>query len=194
MRTYTPADMRSIPAAAKKVFTGQIFDVYQWPQTMFDGASATFEMIKRPDTIEVLCLVADKLVILYQQQPGTDFYYDLPSGRHDVESESELAAAKREVLEETGRTFAHWHLIECKQPDPKIDRLIYTFVAWGQTSQQAPHLDNGEKISEDLYFLPDAIKLIPKSNAKFIGAQFWKDLESFEQLKELPDLYDNRST
>ncbi len=194
MRTYTPADMRSIPAAAKKVFTGQIFDVYQWPQTMFDGASATFEMIKRPDTIEVLCLVADKLVILYQQQPGTNYYYDLPSGRHDVESESELDAAKREVLEETGRSFARWHLIECKQPDPKIDRLIYTFVAWDQISQQAPHLDNGEKISEDLYLLPDAIKLIPKSNAKFIGAQFWKDLESFEQLKELPDLYDNRST
>lgn len=35
-----------LPPQAKKVFTGQIFDVYQWEQEMYDGSFETFEMLK----------------------------------------------------------------------------------------------------------------------------------------------------
>jgi hypothetical protein len=29
------------PASAKKVFEGVLYDVYQWPQKLYDGSTAT---------------------------------------------------------------------------------------------------------------------------------------------------------
>ena len=31
-----------LPEQAKKVFDGEIFDVYQWDQEMYDGSTETF--------------------------------------------------------------------------------------------------------------------------------------------------------
>lgn len=41
--------MATIPPNAQRVFSGKIFDVYQWPQPLFDGSIATFEVAKRLD-------------------------------------------------------------------------------------------------------------------------------------------------
>ncbi len=38
---------------AKRVFKGVRFDVYQWKQKRYDGTKATFELIKRADSIIV---------------------------------------------------------------------------------------------------------------------------------------------
>ena len=42
-----PAGAHLIPPEAKCVFRGKIFDVYQWPQRLYDGSTATFEMLRR---------------------------------------------------------------------------------------------------------------------------------------------------
>lgn len=193
MRQYLPPYARTIPSQAKRVFEGVMFDVYQWPQTMFDGSTATFEMAKRPDTVEVLCLVDDKLLVLHQQQPGSALYYDLPSGAHDIELETELEAAQREVTEETGWSFANWRLIECRQKDFRIERLVYTFLAWAPTQYTQPQLDNGEKIEVKPMTLQQAKALIDASGPRsqeydFLAARFWYHLNSFQKLLDLPDL------
>src|SRR5438105_1960514 len=109
MRTIIPADARLIPKQAKKVFTGQIYNVYHWEQPLFDGTTATFEMLGRPDTIQVLAIKDHQLVVLNEEQPNSGrAFYGLPGGRHDVPEETELDAAKREMLEETGMTFKTW--------------------------------------------------------------------------------------
>jgi hypothetical protein len=62
--------MAKIPEHAHKVFEGVIFDVYQWEQEMFDGSKATFEMVKRPYTVEVIPVMIDgTIAIAYEQQP-----------------------------------------------------------------------------------------------------------------------------
>src|ERR1700691_3967497 len=119
MRSYIPSDARLIPDQANCVFRGKIYDVYQWQQQMFDGSFETFEMLKRPDTVKALAIKDDSLVVLEQEQPGSKLFFDLPGGRHDVASETELEAVKREMLEETGLTFGSWKLIEVTQPFSK---------------------------------------------------------------------------
>ena len=37
-----PKNARLVPKNAKKVFTGEIFDIYQWQQEMYDGSLSIF--------------------------------------------------------------------------------------------------------------------------------------------------------
>ena len=64
-----------MPENAKCVFKGEIFDVYQWEQEMYDGTKATFEKLKRPDTVVVFPVLPDGQIILTEQeQPGKKLF------------------------------------------------------------------------------------------------------------------------
>ena len=86
-----------VPQNAKKVFTGQIFDVYQWEQVMYDGSWATFEMLGRPDTVEVIATSGEQIYYARQSQPTKDEFIGLFGGRVE-EGEEPLVAAKRELV------------------------------------------------------------------------------------------------
>ena len=103
MREYIPKSAKTIPDNAEMVFRGVIFDVYQWPQTMFDGSTETFEMLRRPDTVKIIAIKGDKIIIIKQRQPRKDWFYTYPGGRIDPTDRNELAAAKRELREERHR-------------------------------------------------------------------------------------------
>jgi len=63
-----------IPKHAKRVFTGEFFEVFNWPQKMFDGTTRTFERLKRRDGVSIIAAVNNKIVVLRQKQPGRDWY------------------------------------------------------------------------------------------------------------------------
>ncbi len=175
MREFIPTNARLIPPKAKQVFQGEIYNVYQWPQEMFDGSKATFEMVSRPDTVKSIAVKGDKIVIIKQRQPTLDWYYDFPSGRHDHTEETELDAAKRELREETGMTFKNWRLIGVKQPFIKIDWLVYTFLATDFVEQGPQMLDDQ----------PGAIYM--KDDAQF------KNYNSLDELLAAPELCQYKS-
>ncbi len=136
-----------IPSQAKRVFKGKIFDVYQWEQQMFDGSHETFEMLKRPDTVQIIATGDEKIFIAKEQQPNrTEPYLTLFGGRVD-DGEEPLAAAKRELLEEAGMTTNDWELWCTKEPASKIEWTVYTFIARGCKQTHAQCLDAGEKIT-----------------------------------------------
>ena len=58
-----------IPINAKKVFSGIIFDTYQWEQEMYDGSHKIFEMVKRSPTVDVIATMDDKIITLWEEQP-----------------------------------------------------------------------------------------------------------------------------
>ncbi len=53
MKIIRPESKQPMPANAKRVFKGVVFDTYQWEQDMYDGTKKTFEKLKRPDTVVV---------------------------------------------------------------------------------------------------------------------------------------------
>lgn len=185
MRTTTPKNAITIPPDAKRVFKGIIYDVYHWQQQMFDGSHETFERLKRPDTVRIIAVKDGKTVVQKQQQPDGPEFYDIPGGRHDEEDETEVEAAQRELLEETGMRFKTWRLLEVVQPGRKIDWLVYTFLATDFEGEQAPQLDSGEKITTELLPFDEAKQRLASAKGRhFPGVM--KRVDSLEDLLQLP--------
>ena len=188
MQKVIPQDSVLIPDSAERVFEGMIFDVYQWQQTMFDGSSETFEMLKRPDTVTAICVVDGKILIIDDEQPHTGSRKSFPGGRVDASDRSAEEAAKREVLEETGYSFANWRLVNVRQPYTKIEWFVSVFLAWDVSGKQESTPDIGEKITLHTYSL-DELKVLVANKSSSLGdsTNQIKDLTSLEELLALPE-------
>lgn len=147
MKITRPKSKQPIPASAKRVFKGEIFDVYQWPQKMYDGSMQTFEKIKRTDTVSIIPVTEDgKIILAKQQQPARKPYTGLIAGQLEPK-ERPLAGAKRELLEETGYSAKDWIFLDAVQPIGKIEWVAYYFIAKGCKKITNQNLDSGEKIN-----------------------------------------------
>lgn len=108
----------------------------------------------------------------------------------DEEDADELAAAKRELLEETGLSFQNWKLIKVEQPFNKIDWLVYTFVATGLLGQTEQSLDAGEKIEVVAMSFDGLKKLVERGDeARYMRLKELSDRIRVEEVAELPELY-----
>lgn len=187
MRIFEPKDLKKVPANAKRVFRGIIFDVYQWEQKLFDGSTGIFEMLKRPDSVQIIAIKDGKIVVLEEEQPNRGFFYTLPGGRHDEEDENELRAAQREMEEETGMRFSAWKLIHAIQPYSKIESVVYVFLATGFMGRQEQKLDAGEKITVTLKTF-DEIKTLSKNlKSHNLAEDIFERLNSIQDLINLPE-------
>ena len=186
MRTVLPPKAKLIPKQAKLVFEGVVYSVYQWPQKMYDGSYRTFEMIKRPDTVNVIAVKDSQIVVLDQQQPTKPRFYSIPGGRHDDADEDELAAVQRETLEETGMTFSDWKLLEIIQPSSTDEHFVYIFLATGFERQQAQQLGAGEKIRVRLVSFDAFMKLADDPKAQHLPKDILETAGSLGGLLALP--------
>jgi len=135
-----------LPKNAKLVFKGEIFEVWQWKQKMFDGSVEIFEKLKRQNTAQVISVVGNKILIQEQRQPAkSKSFISIPGGRCEG-NENSLATAKREFLEETGYTSNDWTLWGKQNPASKVIWTVYTYIARDCFYKQPPQLDPGEKI------------------------------------------------
>lgn len=150
--------IKSMPAHARKVFTGEIFEVWQWDQELYDGTTAIFERLRRPDTVVVLPIAEQSVVVVEEQQPDTDLFLSIPSGRLE-EGEDPLEGAKRELKEETGYESADWQLLKTVRPVSKIEWNVYVYLARGCIKTSEQNLDAGEKISVKQYSFDDFVEL-----------------------------------
>jgi len=146
MEIQRPQSKQPIPDDANCVFKGVMFDVYQWEQKLFDGSTAIFEKVKRPDTVVVFPVLPDgRILLTEQEQPGKEPFIGATGGRVD-EGEEVLAAAKRELLEESGYEAENYILWHAEQPVSKMDWAVYVFIAKGLKKVADSDLDGGEKI------------------------------------------------
>lgn len=189
MKERIPTNAKLIPSNAQRVFKGKIFDVYQWQQEMYDGTKSTFEMLKRPDTVEVIAIKDGKVVVLEEEQPNSpNSYYALPGGRHDVPGESTLQGAKRELLEETGLTFKNWRLVGVIQPFFKCEWFIYFYLATDLVDEQPHRPDSGGERINVMTKSVAEIKTMLKGDKKgHLPAEFFDQLNTVEDILELPE-------
>lgn len=163
-----PVSKQPIPSHAKEVFSGKIFNVYQWDQTLFDGSTATFEKIKRTDTVNVLPITPEgKIILSKQEQPGIEPFIGVIGGRID-RGEDPLTAIKRELKEETGLVADEWILWDSVQLTEKVDWAIYTFVAKQCHKAYETSLEAGEKIDLIEVSFDEFVKLSAKKEFRDI--------------------------
>ncbi|KKU19914.1 MAG: NUDIX hydrolase [Candidatus Saccharibacteria bacterium GW2011_GWA2_46_10] len=188
MKKVVPKDAVLIPQQAKRVFAGQIFDVYQWPQKMFDGSTATFEMLKRPDTVIAICIIDDQILVIDYEQPNVGERIAFPAGRVDESDSSTLTAIQREVEEETGHQFNNWRLVYVYQPYVKLEWFVYFYLALDGQKTTEPRLDSGERITVRLVDF-DKVKGLVYSGAGFLkqSKEVFENVNSLAELKNLPE-------
>src|ERR1700694_343877 len=146
MQVERPNSLQPIPNHARKVFSGLIFDVYQWEQQLFDGTTRIFEKIRRPDTVMIVPILDDGSILLVEQeQPGKQPFIGVPGGRVEP-GEEVLDAAKRELLEESGYEASELTLWDAQHPTPKIDWVVYVLIAKGLKKVAQPANDADERI------------------------------------------------
>ena len=134
-----------LPKKAKRVFKGILYDVYQWRQRMYDGSFDTFEGLKRANTVNVLPVMGNKVLIGHQSQPSLQSFIGLFGGRID-QGETPFQAAKRELLEETGCVSKDWVLLDTAELSTKVEWKSYFFAARNCERAAAPTLERGERI------------------------------------------------
>jgi len=191
MQHKRPQSKQPIPTHAKKVFSGVMYDVYQWEQELYDGQKATFEKMKRTDTVSVIAVTEDgKIILSEQEQPGTQPFIGSLGGRMDP-GETPLAAAKRELLEETGYTsdeFTLWHAV---QPHDKIDWAIYIFIAKNCKKVAKQNMDAGEKINLLFVNFEEFLKLARQENFRDheVILKLFRVMHDKKQLAETKKLF-----
>lgn len=141
-----PKQIQPIPDHASKVFSGVMFDIYQWEQELYDGSTTTFEKLKRNDGAGVLPITSDgKIVITRQEQPGLGEFLTVAGGV--VESDEDIVvAAYRELVEETGYDCDQLELWFSTQYSSKIQSDAYYFIGRNAYLKYKPTPEPGEKI------------------------------------------------
>ncbi len=156
--------MSKIPEHAKRVFKGIIYDVYHWEQELFDGSTATFERLKRPDSALVIALQGETVFYIKQDQPDRLGYMSLLGGRID-EGEDPLDAAKRELLEESGMASDDWDLFNKYSMPGKVDWDIYIYIAKDCKKIAEQKLDAGERVEVCSCHIDEFLtKIVPAEN------------------------------
>lgn len=146
MQTEHPA-ASYLPPHSKKVFQGEIFSVWQWPQKLYDGTTKNFEILTRPDTAYLLAVMEDeKLLLIQDEQPQRGPVLTIPRGRVEA-GETAQDAARRELQEETGYGVKEITLWHSHRPWGKVSWNIYYFIGRGAYKIGDATVDPGERIA-----------------------------------------------
>lgn len=159
-----PVSSQPIPKNAKKVFKGEVFEVWQWQQTMFDGSVKTFEKAKRNSSVGVIPVTTSgEIALTIQEQPLMKPFVSLLGGVVD-DGEQVLEAVERELLEEAGLKAKQVDFWYSHQLTTKVEWPIYMFIARKCEKVAEQNLDSGEKIKLKYVNWDEFLNLAVKDN------------------------------
>ena len=139
-----------------------------------------FYVIESNDWVNVIAITEDgKIIIEEQYRHGIQrVCFELPAGNVS-EGETPLAAAKRELLEETGYAEGKWSFFCSSVPNASgMNTVCHTFIVTGARKLQEPHLEGPEEIHVH-FCTPCDVKQLLENNSiceGVIQAPLWKYL------------------
>jgi ADP-ribose pyrophosphatase len=141
------SEKRIEPVGGETVFEGSQFSVRVERFRHDDGDVVEREVIRRVDAAAVVAYDDEHVWLVRQPREAIGRYtLELPAGKLDVEGESALQTAKRELAEEIGREAEHWEAILSYHSSlGYTDECVHLFAATGLSDADA-EADPGERI------------------------------------------------
>jgi ADP-ribose pyrophosphatase len=136
------------PLGGQSVFRGRIVDVRVERFRFADGEEVEREVVRHPGAVGVVA--CDETCVWLVRQPreavGDPDVLEIPAGRLDVEGEGPLAAGRRELAEEIGKSAERWeHLVTYWSSVGILDEEVHVYLATGLSDTHAES-DESERI------------------------------------------------
>ncbi len=188
MKNKTKKIKNIIPKHAKKVFHGERFHVYQWEQRLFNGEVATFEMIKRRDSLSAIIVEKDKIILIKEKQPHwLKEHLTLPAGGIE-EGENIFEAVQREVEEEIGWSYKNYYLVYFEKRVIDIEKVHYVFIAKDPLKKVGQRLEPGEKIKPFKVSFDKFIDMV-QNKKLYLKPTFVEEFLMRGEIKKLKDIF-----
>src|SRR3954454_11783657 len=105
------------PLGGETLWEGSQFAVRVERFRHADGEEVEREMVRRMDAAAVVAYDDEHVWLVRQPREALGEYtLELPAGKLDVEGESPLQTARRELAEEIGRDAEHWEEVRAYYP------------------------------------------------------------------------------
>jgi ADP-ribose pyrophosphatase len=171
--------------SSRTVYRGPVFWVTTDHVVEPGGIKVRRDLIHHSGSVVVLAVDDSGLTprVLLERQyrhAAADYLWELPAGRIDP-GESELEAAKRELIEETGYRAKNWRRILNFYASPGfVAETMSVFLATGLREGDAQP-EEDEVIYKRLFPLPTAVRMVlggTVRDAKTISSILWLDRQS----------------
>lgn len=139
-------NLREEPLQSQEIFDGVVVHLFKDTVTLPNGHTAIREVIRHIGAVAVVPVTDDGKVVVERQfrYPLNEVITEIPAGKLDSFTEDRLAAAKRELEEETGYTADNWQELGDFHPTAAYcDEKITLYLATG-LHQGNRHLDDDE--------------------------------------------------
>jgi ADP-ribose pyrophosphatase len=141
------SDKRIEPLGGKTVYEGSQFTVRVERFRHDDGEVVERELVRRQDAAGIVAYDDEHVWLVRQPREALlEYTLELPAGKLDVEGESALQTAQRELAEEIGREAGEWEPIGAFHPTTGYsDELVHLFAATNLHASDV-EADPGERI------------------------------------------------
>jgi ADP-ribose pyrophosphatase len=162
--------------SSKHIFTGPAFEVYS--DVVREGDyTGRRDVVRHTGSVVVMAVKEDNSVLLVRQyrHAAGQYLWELPAGRND-RKETNLRAAKRELLEETGVAAKKWtHILSFYVSPGFLDETMDVFLAEALTLGAAQP-EEDEQITMRFLSLKEALGWVRSGkilDAKTVAGLLW---------------------
>lgn len=151
--------------SSKDVFDGKVIKVRTDQVTMPGGNESQRDVVVHPGAVGVVALDESGRVMLIKQyrHPVKETLWELPAGLLDVEGESALSTAQRELAEEAGLQAEKWHVLVDVLTSPGMtDEATRVYLARDVSEQSDSRSDTDEEAELELNWvdLDEAVRSV----------------------------------
>jgi 8-oxo-dGTP pyrophosphatase MutT (NUDIX family) len=134
---------------SETVYEGKVINVRIDRFRYDDGEEADREVAEHPGAVAIIALDDGAIWLVRQPREAVDVadLLELPAGKLDVEGESRLECAQRELVEEIGRTASEWTELKRFYTSPGFaEEEVTVFLAEGLEEVSDHEPDPEERI------------------------------------------------